>query len=277
MPPGMRDRIAREAKLNNRSMNAEIVEKLEALFGASAASRLNWLLRDILPESGHEKLSPELIAEQIGETSNLVTLKVFAGEQEPTFEYLDRVADYLAVNPNWLKRGVDTPFRVTHEYYYGIELADKLFEAKPKKIILVRSMSAAGGLAIVVQQDSFRCEVLSTHIHLSEQIGNSGEGNAAQFSLACQKLWKLRKGTVSSVLMPEKSFYDLIAGRHHALSLTTRANYMHWFDDWWDPAMFLNRNDPNQYWPGYRAFCERIYRVIELDDKLRQQRDALAV
>lgn len=32
MPDGMRDRIAEEAKANNRSMNSEIVARLEASF-----------------------------------------------------------------------------------------------------------------------------------------------------------------------------------------------------------------------------------------------------
>lgn len=39
LPDGMRDRIAEEAKANNRSMNAEIVGRLEASFALSAPSQ----------------------------------------------------------------------------------------------------------------------------------------------------------------------------------------------------------------------------------------------
>lgn len=39
MPDGLRDRIAQVAKENNRSMNAEIIARLEASFGDAPASQ----------------------------------------------------------------------------------------------------------------------------------------------------------------------------------------------------------------------------------------------
>lgn len=38
LPDGMRDRIAQSAKANNRSMNAEIIARLELTFGGMPSS-----------------------------------------------------------------------------------------------------------------------------------------------------------------------------------------------------------------------------------------------
>lgn len=261
MPQGMRDRISAEAKTNNRSMNAEIIARLEASFGSGASSRLNWLLDEIF--SDNEKLSPSLIAERIGEENSLLTSKIFAGSEEPSFAFLDRITEYLAVNGEWLKRGVGNPFNVSHERDYGEALAKKLIESPAKKITLVRSTSPAGEVAIVFHYDSFRCEVLETALHLSDHLGSGGEGDAARFSETCEAVWSARKSSVSSVAMTPDNFHRLISGSGHALGLIARSDYQAWFDDWWDPTMFMHRNDPEQYWPGYRAFCMRIREIRE--------------
>lgn len=50
-PDGMRDRIAEAAKLNNRSMNAEIVARLEATFaGNGESAQLPALVEDVAKE-----------------------------------------------------------------------------------------------------------------------------------------------------------------------------------------------------------------------------------
>ena len=250
-------------------MNAEIIARLEASFGSGASSRLNWLMSEILSDS--EKLSASLIAERIGEENAVLTSKIFSGSEEPSFAYLDRVAAYLAVDGEWLKRGVGAPFRVSHQREYGKTLAKKLIESPAKKITLVRSASAAGEVAIALQYDSFRCEVLETTLHLSHHIGSGGEGDAAKFSTTCEALWSARKGSVNSVAMTPDNFQRLVSGNGHALSLIARSDYQSWFDDWWDPSMFMHRNDPDQYWTGYREFCIRIRKAREIDDRQNGQ------
>jgi hypothetical protein len=264
MPQGMRERVALEAKTNNRSMNAEIIARLDASFGSGASSRLNWLIGEIFSDG--ESLSPSLIAERIGEETAIYTSKVFSASEEPSFAFLDRVAEYLAVDSEWLKHGVGTPFQVSQERDYGSSLSQKLIESPAKKITMVRSTSVAGEIAIVLQFGSFRCEVLDTNLRLSVQIGAGGERDAARFSATCEALWGARKGSVGSVMMTPDNFDRLISGNGHALTLIARSNYQSWFDDWWDPAMFMQRNDPDQYWPGYRDFCARIHKARGIAD-----------
>lgn len=275
LPDGMRDRIAREAKSNNRSMNAEIVARLDESLGSRVSDRLNWALREIAVDFGHEPLSPALLAEDIGEETASRAERIFSGAEEPTFEFLDRVAAYLAVNEAWLKRGTGQPFKVSLETNYNLELADKLLAKNAKKITFVRNDTLEGELAIVIQLDEFRCETLTTHIRLSDEIGASGEGDAARFSLVCRKLWRERSGLMSSILLKPTAFDDLISGKVHPRALFSRLHYSQWVDDWWDEAMFRERNAKDVYWPGYTAFCERISRAIEADDTLRSQRDAI--
>lgn len=51
MPPGMRERIADEAKANNRSMNAEIVARLQQSLSGGSAKFDKDIVREIAAET----------------------------------------------------------------------------------------------------------------------------------------------------------------------------------------------------------------------------------
>lgn len=65
LPDGMRDRIAEAAKANNRSMNAEIVARLEASFQPSEVDQLGAAAIAKLLEAQQEHLK-EWLLENVG-------------------------------------------------------------------------------------------------------------------------------------------------------------------------------------------------------------------
>ena len=58
-PDGMRDRIAEAAKANNRSMNAEIVSRLEQTFGQQFVLRTSEEIRDYAKKIFEEQFKEE--------------------------------------------------------------------------------------------------------------------------------------------------------------------------------------------------------------------------
>lgn len=275
-PDGMRDRIAVEAKANGRSMNSEIVARLEASFGSSVAQRLNWLLGEIWTAPSQEKLSPSLIAEAIGEASSSYVEKVFSGAEEPTFKLLDQIAGFLAVNPAWLKRGSGAPFPVSDEKNYEIDLVDRLLARKPEKVVFVRNDSLQGQLVIILQHGAIKFEVIRTDIHLSEEIGNAGERNAALISLACEKLWNTREAFLFGRILNNEIFVELSSGRRHAGRIIHESHNNSWVEDWWDPKMIMgDGRTVVERWPGYGKFCRRIFRYVEGDKRLSEHRGSI--
>lgn len=68
MPEGMRDRIAESAKANNRSMNAEIISRLQQTFEPTtfALGSLTAVVRDAVREAAAEALADTIVIERKG-------------------------------------------------------------------------------------------------------------------------------------------------------------------------------------------------------------------
>lgn len=274
-PDGMRDKIAEAAKDNNRSMNAEIVARLEDSFMSSAASRYRWALAQI-NDASSVQTTVSMLAEAISEQTAELLERVFSGTVFPAFELSDRAARYLGVRPAWLKHGEGRPYEVGSISSYGAKLADELVREKPKKIVFLRSMSREGNVAIVVHRHDFVCEVFTTTLNLSDQIGGHGEYDLASFSNTCRKL-RLHYQDVASVglLLESEHFIQLIHGQLYPLLAVKLARPSNWLSDWWDPSSFERQTTDLDYWDGYRELCKRVYDVTDIVSSLQVERDEI--
>ncbi|KZM50771.1 hypothetical protein OA90_07075 [Labrenzia sp. OB1] len=275
LPDGMRDQIAEAAKLSNRSMNAEIVARLEQTFMSSVSTRYKWALAQI-NDAVHAKISVSKVAEAVSEETAEQLERVFGGSAYPPFELSDRVAKYLNVRPDWLKHGEGHPFEVHDLYSYGVDLAEMLAKQRPKRIVFIRSMAREGNVAIVTMHDGFVCQIFKTTLNLSEVVGGSGEYDQARFSNTCRKLsLDYRRLDSSSYLLEPEPFIQLIHGDLNPLLAVKQARSSSWFSDWWQPSSFENQANDYGYWAGYQELCKRVYRHIERNDELRLERDAI--
>lgn len=271
----MRDQIAEAAKLSNRSMNAEIVARLEETFLSSVSVRYKWALAQI-NDAVHAKISVSKIAEAVSEETAEQLERVFGGSAYPPFELSDRVAKYLNVRPDWLKHGEGHPFEVHDLYSYGVKLAETLAKQRPKKIAFIRSMAREGNVAIVTMHDGFVCQTFKTTLNLSEVVGGSGEYDQARFSNTCRKLSSdYRQLDSSGYLLEAEPFVQLTHGELNPLLAVKQARSSSWFSDWWQPSSFENQANDFGYWAGYQELCKRVYHKIELNDELRSERDTI--
>lgn len=274
-PDGMREKIAEAAKDNNRSMNAEIVARLEESFMSSAASRYRWALAQI-NDASLMQTTVSMLAEAISEQTAELLERVFSGTVFPAFELSDRAARYLGVRPAWLKHGEGQPYEVGSISTYGAKLADELIREKPNKIAFLRSMSREGNVVIVVHRHDFVCEVFRTTLNLSDQIGGHGEYDLASFSNTCRKLRYHSKGVICvGYLLESEHFIQLIHGHLYPLLAIKLARPSNWLSDWWDPSSFGRQTTDLDYWDGYRELCKRVYDVAESNERIRIERDSI--
>jgi hypothetical protein len=274
MPDGLRDRLAEEAAINQRSMNAEIVHRLVSSLEWSSVARLRKALENINLSKLYDPIKPSQIAEAIGETSASPIERVFAGSVEPNFTQLDKMASFLRVRPDWLKHGNGHPYEVGEIRFYGPELVDHVFNLGAERVYLIRSRHKNGHLAIVLKLNKLDFLTFRTTLQLSyDAYGVGGRRELAHFSNACCAFWKHQGANVAGMLLHEDDFEDLIGGEMYPGTTISKAGHSNWFADWWDQSMFTRPDGP-QYWPKFREFCEAIQWTIEEDDKLRAERDA---
>ncbi|QFT65962.1 Arc-like DNA binding domain protein [Labrenzia sp. THAF35] len=275
LPNGMRDQIAEAAKLSNRSMNAEIVARLEETFLSSVSARYKWALAQI-NDAGDAKISVSKVAEAVSEETAEQLERVFGGSAYPPFELSDRVAKYLNVRTDWLKHGEGHPFEVHALGSYGAELAETLAKLSPKKIAFIRSTAREGNVAIVTMHDGFDCKIFKTTLNLSEVVGGSGEYDQASFSNTCRKLSLDHKQIdFAGYLLEPEPFVQLIHGDLNPLLAVKQARASSWFSDWWQPSSFENQANDYGYWAGYQELCKRVYRILDMNDDLRNERDEI--
>ncbi|WP_265519088.1 Arc family DNA-binding protein [Nitratireductor luteus] len=274
-PPHLKEAIERAAQQNNRSMNAEIIARLEQTIMPTIVDRLQSLLKQINESRPLHAILPSVIAERIGEESATRMEKVFEGLEAPTFELLDRISAFLGVRPSWLKHGLDHPFPVTSERWLGIDFVDRIADEKPDRVLVVRSRNDVGNIAIVLQIDDVRYSTRRTMLHASDHIGAGGERDLAAFSNACCRLSKRKDLNVSGLLLDEQIFTSLVDGSIYPRTAIQAGSPSHWFEDWWDPSVFRHELIFDHYWPGFKEWCERIYQVVQENKQLRTEREKL--
>ena len=274
MPDGMRERIMETAKSNNRSMNSEIVAILEKAFLPNLSRRLQTLLDQVSSVRSLTSLTPSKVAELIGEARADVLEAAFAGKATLTFTQLDAIAKLWGVRQEWLKHGIGAMFPVKRTYGFTVQTADEFLKSKAKSILFLRAKSEYGELSVIIEHGNGVFETISTGMNISQWNGSGGEIEIARFSNACLLLWQEKKNRVLGYIIDEEAHAQLIGGSIYPGAVLDRLNFSSWIDNWWDKEQF-SKGNKNEYWDGYRSFCNRIYEVIETQDSLLHERDAI--
>jgi len=186
IPEDLKLKIDEAAKINQRSINAETMSRLYDSFvmdnnihleaakvienflqartptqrKKDVAERLTFLFNQIKKSKYFDQLTIAELAYKIDENSADCAESWFRAEMEPTFNQLERIADFLSANSNWLLFGKERPFKV--ESFRFDEDLDKdlrwLLTPNPEKSFLknqsvrevkfLRSLNAEGSLIV---------------------------------------------------------------------------------------------------------------------------------
>lgn len=242
------------------------------------SNRLNEVLAQVNRVMYGRPFKPSLIAEKMGETKASDLEAWFSGESEPTFAQLEKVAEFLGCESEYLKHGQKQIFPVAYQRIPEIPaeavkwLLDLREDKKVQHLHLLRCADETGSLVIVKQYEKWVCKNYTTPYHVSEKIGGGGEAALAHLSVTLELLYKYyakNEILVTSYLVESESFDRLCSGIQHPLNvLKVGGQQSTWWEDFWDVDFFKS----NQYWPGWQSLCERINRVVEYKESLLAQR-----
>lgn len=281
---GQHDRsIEAEARYALRSWVEPLMQRNErSARRTEVSARLRDLLDQVSKAIRGRPLKPSHIAQAIGEDYAEGVENWFTGEIEPSFKQLDAIAAYLGGASEWLKHGDRQMFsveseRIPEDPAEGTTWLLDLGEAeKVTYLHLVREADETGSLLIVKQYGDWRCKTYTTPYHVSEEIGAGGESSLACLSVVLELLYKhyVKAGglTIKSYLLPKEKFRILCEGQTHPLMILREgAGEAPWWEDFWDVEQFRKQD----YWPGWKSVCERIYRVVEQKPYLQEKRDLI--
>ncbi|CAB3805421.1 hypothetical protein LMG28614_06204 [Paraburkholderia ultramafica] len=278
--------VEAEARIALRSHVQPTVEReIRNTRVAEVGTRLTNVLEQVNQVRGTRTLKPSHIAQAIGEDRASEVEDWFIGQEEPTFTQLASIADYLGCSRDWLQHGDGKMFKVHTERLSESagEAVEQLLDLNAERPVtflhLVREESAAGELLIIKQYDDWRCATWTTPIHVSDAIGAGGERALSCLSVTLQLLYAYytsRRGTrvlVKSYQLPSEACKAIRGGATHPLVPLQDGYERPWWEDFWDEGQFREHAD---YWVGWKAICERIFRVVSNDDRLNQLREQIA-
>ncbi|MCO1451104.1 FitA-like ribbon-helix-helix domain-containing protein [Burkholderia multivorans] len=286
------------AHRNDRSVEAEgrfalrshvqpvLHEEVRSTRLAEVGTRLSALLDQVNQvRRSTRPLRPSHIAQEIGEERASEVEDWFIGRLEPTFSQLAAIAEFLGGSRSWLQHGDGRMFevgtdRLSEDSGEAVAQLLNLHQAaRPTTVHLVREADEVGRLFIIQQYGEWKCQTWKTPIHVSDHIGAGGEKALACLSVTLNLLYKYHASSnglhvlIRSYQLPSDACSAILAGSTHPLGpLEGTAYECPWWEDFWDETEF--RKD-HEYWPGYRALCERIYRVVSLNKSLNDARDRI--
>ena len=257
--------------LNRQALRVWVQPQLErAGAGARArlvGQRLSYLLAEATQLSPGRTVTVSKVAEWAGYSHGGELEEWFAGEVEPSFADLDRLAAVFGCARAWLVHGDGQPYRgdyarIPEEPRAAVEflLQPPTAGAAPPEILLLRSTAPAGDFAFVRRYGELSAQSFRTPYRLSAEVGGGGQACQAWLALGLQALYqtftKRSDIHVKGYLVDEAVFNSVLEGRKHPLNALDdqRASSSTWWEDLGDPT----QRGHNRYWDGWDDLVARI-------------------
>ncbi len=298
IPEDLKLKIDEAAKINQRSINAETMSRLYDSFvmdnnihleaakvienflqartptqrKKDVAERLTFLFNQIKKSKYFDQLTIAELAYKIDENSADSAESWFRAEMEPTFNQLERIADFLSANSNWLLFGKERPFKV--ESFRFNEYLDKdlkwLLTPNPEKTFLkdqsvkevkfLRSLNTDGSLLIAKLYSNHYLECFHTPYHISEVNGFGGYNSLLYLCLIFHTLKKYHGShnypNVYSFVISEEITEKIWSQEVHPLPLIDQLHQTPWMDDLADKLP--ERSMDEFYWQGFDLLRSRL-------------------
>lgn len=269
VPSDLKQKIEEVANQEKRSMNAEIVDRLEKSFHFVTSPETN---PKNLKLAHYQIIDRKVeVAERLAHSLNLINsfkmnavkyshiakmceyenaeifLNWLQAKQEPSFTELEKIAAYLYVNKDWLIHGDGHPIpssnwqiennvdsNINSLFSYVDPISKQ--ESEAQKIIFVRNMSEEGNLLIIKVLQDWRVEVLTSNIHVSTYNGMGGKNMLENFARLCSQLYKSTKylTRTNAYLINNELFEKILTCEEHPLALLKKERTSVWWEAFWD-------------------------------------------
>lgn len=270
LPSDLKQKIEEIAESEKRSMNAEIVARLENSFNFQSglvnepnSTKLAnpYLLVDRKSEISERliqsiewinsykmnSLKYSHIAEHCGYEHGQVFLDWIKAEIEPTFKELKQVAEYFGINSEWLVHGDGKLLNVAHFDTDTTDL-DRIFNSnkqeKIENLLFIRDDSEEGNLLIIKKLEGWKIELFTTSLHLSTVNGVGGSRNLKSFAEQCKAIYKSSYLTKTfGYLVSSQDFEKMLTLEKHPLSILKPYQASPWWEAIWDKNDALKLKD----------------------------------
>ena len=269
LPSDLKQKIEEVANQEKRSMNAEIVDRLEKSFHFVTLPETN---PKNLKLAHYQIIDRKVeVAERLAHSLNLINsfkmnavkyshiarmckyenaevfLNWLQAKQEPSFTELEKIAAYLYIDQDWLIHGDGHPILSSNwqiennvdsninSLFSHVDPVSKQ-EIEAQKIILVRNISEEGNLLIIKVLQDWRVEVLTTNIHVATYNGVGGQNMLESFARLCSQLYKSTKylTRTNAYLINNELFEKILTCEEHPLALLKKEHTSIWWEAFWD-------------------------------------------
>jgi plasmid stability protein len=272
------------AQQHDRSLEAEARQAIRAwvqpqLARASATrradlvgQRLSYLLAEAQQVARGRPPTVSKIAAAAGYTHASDLEDWFAGDVEPSFGDLTRLAALFGCAADWLLHGEGTPYnplpqRIPENPTQAVQvlLTPVTAGGRPPEIHLLRSTAPEGDFAFIRREGEFSAQTFRTPYRLSEDVGGGGQISQAWLALGLQALYRAyserSEVDVKGYLVEPAAFSELLEGRRHPLNVLADARVA--TSTWWEDIGDPTQRGRNRYWDGWDDLISRIDRHID--------------
>lgn len=163
--------------INDGELNRILQNKIG--YRTEFARRLDYIINSInqcrYPE---DKINIEYLCEFLGFSSANELKCYYISDVEPTFPFIDGIAEGLEVNSKWLKNGSGKPFSSQlppPRYHRAMDYLQDIIDIKPKDIIFVLSNDPKPYLGIVLKINELKYDYFPEYYHFSNHVGAGGQ------------------------------------------------------------------------------------------------------
>ncbi|OCJ36776.1 hypothetical protein [Serratia sp. 14-2641] len=285
------NRAERSMEGHARYVLTQSVENQRAISGgeryqSEISDRLNQVLPAVNKVRTGPALTPAKVAEQLGHHDAVATENWFTGNAVPGFSDLNNLSELFGCSARWLKFGEQAPFPMNSQArinWKGGNAADVDALLAPDSkgnpvsyIRIIRLSNDAGNILILREfKDTLTTDFFYTNLHLSEEIGNGGFHDLADFLVILQELYsRYIKGgfSVKSYNLRENDLtYHYREGHYHPLYLIKHGcQESVWWEDIWHAEMLERRGQKGGYfWEGDSALIDRLHRHLSEKKRLK--------
>ena len=198
-----------------------------------------------------EHINLEIIGDMMGLESVNELNRYYYGEEEPPYEFIEKLCKVLGINEKWMKFGKDTPYRnELRTYYHAEEMLEEISSEKEILFFTIKELYRRE-LGVIVKKDTyiFQCYPRAFTFHADVGCG----GAAELFSLYnfLKRLNQKRKMPSGVYCVSEDEFYKLLNGEIYPglICKPHRDYFTYMLDDFID--LYVDEKEKESYVEWY--------------------------
>lgn len=199
-----------------------------------------------------EHINLEIIGDMMGLQSVNELNKYYYGQEEPTYEFIDKLCVTLGLNKNWMKFGKDMPYKnELAKYYNPEELLDEICTVNKIFFFTIREYYRRE-LGVIVKNDTYNYQCYPKAYTFHSDVGCGGASELCLLYSFLKCLNKMGKMPSEVYCVSKDEFYNLLEGAIYPgiICKPHRDNFTYMLDDFIDLYRDDKKKEDYLIWYG---------------------------